>query len=450
MAIDLTAAAAGLAAGRGHAAELIEESLHAARAATCDHAFLRWFDQDARAAAHAADAARAVGQPLPLGGLAVSVKDLFDVQGVPTTAGSKVLAHAAPAIRDCTVVARLRAAGAALIGHTNLTEFAYSRIGINPHFGTPHNPATAVLDPATPRIPGGSTSGGAVSVAAGAAWAALGSDTGGSIRIPAAFCGLVGYKNTQALTPLDGTIPLAPSLDTTCAITRSVRDAVLMHEVLAGRRVTLVNRRLSALRFALPQQLFLDNLDATVTRAFERSVAQLRAAGATVVETAIDGLQTLEIPQRLAGIVAAEAWSWHREKLSTQAASYDPRIAERIRGGAQLTAADVRALHVLRSDWRARVARSLDGFDAVIAPTVPIVAPPLAPLIADDELFTTVNLVQLGKPVLVNHLDGCAISLPCHLPDEMPVGLTLFSTALRDDTLLDAALQVEAALAERR
>ena len=174
----------------------------------------------------------------PLAGLAVSVKDLFDVAGQPTTAGSMVLADRPPASADCPAVARLRAAGAALVGHTNLTEFAFSGVGINPHHGTPANPATAQLD-ATPRIPGGSTSGGAVSVAGGAAWAALGSDTGGSIRIPAALQGLVGFKSTARLVPTEGCIPLSTTLDTACAITRSVRDAVLLHEVLAARRVAL-------------------------------------------------------------------------------------------------------------------------------------------------------------------------------------------------------------------
>src|SRR5690606_38344470 len=146
---------------------------------------------------------------------------------ISTTAGSVVLADAAPAAADCPAVARLRRAGAALVGHTNMSEFAFSGVGINPHHGTPANPATLGLD-ATPRIPGGSTSGGAVSVASGAAWAALGSDTGGSIRIPAALQGLVGFKNTARLTPTEGAIPLSTTLDTACAITRSVRDAVLL------------------------------------------------------------------------------------------------------------------------------------------------------------------------------------------------------------------------------
>ncbi len=287
-----------MAAGRLSAAADIERAIAAADAPACRHAFVRRFDAMARAAAVAVDAARAAGAPVPpLAGLAVSVKDLFDVAGVPSTAASKSMADAAPATADSPAVARLRAAGAALIGHTNLTEFAFSGVGINPHHGTPANAGTLALD-ATPRIPGGSTSGGAVTVAAGAAWAALGSDTRGSIRVPAALHGLVGFKNTQALTPNDGCLPLSFTLDTACAITRSVRDAVLLHEVLAARRVTLRGRPLRALRLALPLGGMLDGLDATVARAFERCLARLRAAGAEIVERGAAGRRRAGRQQR--------------------------------------------------------------------------------------------------------------------------------------------------------
>jgi aspartyl-tRNA(Asn)/glutamyl-tRNA(Gln) amidotransferase subunit A len=433
MATDLTAAAAEVRAGRRSAAELLDASLAAARSPACRDAFVRL------EVAHAGDAAQ------PLAGLAVSVKDLFDVRGLPTTAASRTLADAPPAARDSDAVARLRAAGAALLAHTNMSEFAYSGVGLNPHFGTPANPATAALD-AEPRIPGGSTSGGAVSVAAGAAWAALGSDTGGSIRIPAALCGLVGFKNTQALTPLGGTLPLSPTRDTACAITRSVRDAVLLHEVLAARRVTLAGKPLAAMRFALPRHVFLDGLDERVARTFERALRRVRDAGATVVEASIDGLETAEVPQALVATVAAEAWAWHRERLAHSAALYDPRVERRIRRGATLSPADLDALRERRARWQAQVAAALEGFDAVIAPTVPVIAPPIAPLLTDDDRFTATNLLLLRNPTIVNQLDGCAISLPCHEAGDWPVGLMLFSTAHRDTALLDAALRVEAAL----
>src|SRR6185436_12518234 len=213
------------------------------------------------------DAQCAAGAPLPpLAGLAVSIKDLFDVEGQETTAGSIVM-HGAPAGADCPAVARLRRAGAALTGHTNMTEFAFSGVGINPHHGTPANAATAKLD-AVPQIPGGSTSGGAVSVASGAAWAALGSDTGGSIRIPAALQGLVGFKNTARLTPTEGSVPLSPTLDTVSAITRSVRDAIVLHELLAERTVVRRGRPLPQSRFAVPATLMLDTLEPAVATSF--------------------------------------------------------------------------------------------------------------------------------------------------------------------------------------
>ncbi|HMC16207.1 MAG TPA: amidase family protein, partial [Albitalea sp.] len=238
---DLTAARGEIARSERSAEQFLEQSLAAADSPANRHTFIRRFDAMARAVARSVDALHAAGAPLPaLAGLAVSVKDLFDVEGQVTTAGSLVMQGDAPAGADCPAVARLRQAGAALTAHTNMTEFAFSGVGINPHHGTPANAATARLD-AVPRIPGGSTSGGAVSVASGAAWAALGSDTGGSIRIPAALQGLVGFKNTARLTPTDGAVPLSTTLDTACAITRSVRDTIVLHEVLAGRRV--VQRR---------------------------------------------------------------------------------------------------------------------------------------------------------------------------------------------------------------
>src|SRR5689334_11609023 len=235
MADDLTAARRRVVAGAASARRLVEESLAAADAPAAAPAFVATSASAARAAADAADAAVAGGRdPGVLAGLAVSIKDLFDVAGEVTAAGSKILRDAPPATSDAPAVARLRAAGAAFVGRTHMSEFAFSGIGINPHLPQLANPATLALDP-LPRAPGGSTSGGAASVAAGAAWVALGSDTGGSIRIPAALQGLVGYKATARLVPTEGAVPLSTTLDTVCAITRSVGDAVAVHEVLAAR-----------------------------------------------------------------------------------------------------------------------------------------------------------------------------------------------------------------------
>lgn len=446
---DLTGTREALLRGQSRAGTLLETSLAAAAAPASAHAFLRRFDAGARAQAAAVDAAAAAGQPVPpLAGLAVSVKDLFDVAGQPTTGGSAVLADVVPAAADCPAVARLRAAGAALVGHTNLSEFAFSGVGINPHHGTPANPATLALDP-QPRVPGGSTSGGAVSVATGAAWAALGSDTGGSIRIPAALQGLVGFKNTQRLTPLDGAIPLSGTLDTTCAITRSVRDAVLLHEVLAARRVSLPLRPPGRWRFGLPTTLMLDGLEPAVARHFDAALRALRDAGATIEEIVLPELAELATINAQGGFAAAESWAWHQPHLERAGERYDPRVALRIRRGAAMSAADYIGLLQARRDWIARVEAAVSGFDALLAPTVPIVAPPLAPLLADDAAFFAVNGLLLRNPSAVNFLDGCAISLPCHAPGDWPVGLMLFAPALQDDRLLAAALAVEALLEPR-
>jgi Asp-tRNA(Asn)/Glu-tRNA(Gln) amidotransferase A subunit family amidase len=440
---DLLAARAEIAARRLSAQALQEASRAAAEGLACRHAFVRRFDAQALAAARAVDLQLAAGAPLPpLAGLAVSVKDLFDVQGEPTTAASAVLAQAPPASADCPAVARLRAAGAALVGHTNMTEFAFSGVGINPHHGTPANPATAALDP-TPRIPGGSTSGGAVSVATGAAWAALGSDTGGSIRIPAALQGLVGFKNTARLTPLDGAIPLSTTLDTACAITRSVRDAVLLHELLAQRRVQLPARPLAALRLAVPTTTFLDELEPVVAASFEHALRRLRDAGAKVVEIALPELSALARLQAGGGFSAAESWAWHRARLATDGARYDPRVAARIRRGETMGAADYIDLQHARRDWIATMERASAGFDALLSPTVPCVAPPLAPLQADDDAFFAANARLLRNPSVVNLLDGCALSLPCQRAGEWPVGLMVWGCALHDDAVLAISLAIE-------
>ena len=442
MTLDLTALADHIAQGRTSAQDALAACLAAADAPANRHTYVRRFDDEALAQARAADDAARAGRASALAGLAVSVKDLFDVAGHPTTAAAQVLADAAPTTVDAPAVARLRAAGAALVGHTNMTEFAFSGVGINPHHGTPPNAATAALD-ATPRIPGGSTSGGAVSVASGAAWAALGSDTGGSIRIPAALQGLVGFKNTQRLTPLEGAIPLAPSLDTTCAITRSVRDAVVLHQVLADRRVTLAGKPLASLRLAVPMRLMLDDLEDAVARAFERSLQALRRGGATVLERPFDALRRLPELQAGGGLSAAESWAWHRRRMASREAEYDPRVAARIRRGSTLSAADYIDLLHARVAFIAEMEAQLHDVDAVLCPTVPLVAPPIAALVDDDERFFATNARLLRNPSVVNLLDGCAVSLPMHAPGEWPSGLMVWSGALRDDTVLDAALAIE-------
>lgn len=395
------------------------------------------------------EAAPVAASPLaiqrPLAGLSVSVKDLFDVAGQVTAAGSVALADTPPASQDCPAVARLRAAGAALIGRTHMVEFAFSGVGTNPHHPTPANAA----DPVTPRIPGGSSSGAAVSVATGAAFIGLGSDTGGSIRIPAALNGIVGFKNTARLVPTDGAVPLSTTLDTVCAMTRSVRDAILAHEILAARTVTRSQAPLAGYRLAVAQTTFLDGLDTTVARAFERGLLRLRAAGAHIDELPLAELQDLGSIQATGGFSAAESYAWHRPLLLERADQYDPRVRARIERGAGMKAWEYLDLVAARRGWIARVEQALRGYDAVLSPTVPIVAPPIAsvaPGAERDEEFFRVNALLLRNTSIINMLDGCAISIPCHTAGELPVGLMIWQGAMRDDTVLNIALQAEAAL----
>jgi aspartyl-tRNA(Asn)/glutamyl-tRNA(Gln) amidotransferase subunit A len=428
----------------------IEQALEVAASSVCAHAFIRLFDGSARASAAALQAMQCAGAPLGrLAGAPISVKDLYDVAGFATTAASATMHDAPAAAGDSPAVARVRAEAGVLVGHTNMSEFAFSGVGINPHFGTPANPATRALD-ATARVPGGSTSGGAVSVAAGAALAALGSDTGGSIRIPAALQGLVGFKNTQRLTPLEGTVPLSSTLDTVCAITRDVADAVVMHEIVAQRHAQIDTRPLAGWRLAVPGTLLLDGLDATVARAFERTLQALRAQGARIEDIVLPELNEVASINASGGFAPAEAWAWHRKRLAERADGYDPRVAMRIRRGEAMGAADYIELLHARALWIGRMAAAMRGFDAMLSPTVPIVAPAVAPLVASDEAFFAANGALLRNPSMVNLLDGCALSLPCHRADELPVGLMVWSGALADDHVLSIGLTIEAALRTAR
>lgn len=383
----------------------------------------------------------------PLAGLAISVKDLFDVTGQVTTAGSVALQAAPAAGRDAPAVARLRAAGGSIVGRTHMVEFAFSGIGTNPHFPTP-----AAFDsrfgalPGAARVPGGSSSGAAVSVASGACYAALGSDTGGSIRIPAAFNGMVGFKSTARLVPTDGAVPLSTTLDTACAMTRSVRDAILVHEILAARRVTRSAAPLSQWRLAVPAHTFLDALDEQVSTAFQRSLDLLRQEGVRI-ET-IDLPETGElVPMQAQGsLAAAESYAWHRPMLARHAALYDPRVRSRIERGGAMGAADYIDLQHARRNWIGRMQARIAGFDALLSPTVPIVPPLLAevaPGQARDDAFFRANALVLRNTSVVNMLDGCALSLPCHVHGELPVGLMVWHAEGRDDAVLNVSQRIE-------
>lgn len=417
---------------------LVEACLDAAQRSQA--VFTRLYPDSARAAAIHADTMRSAGVSLsPLAGLPVSIKDLLDVAGETTLAGSTVLQDSAAATDDAPVVARLRAAGAAIIGKTNMTEFAYSGVGLNPHHGTASNPA----DPLVARIPGGSSSGSAVSVAAGFCVAGIGSDTGGSIRIPAALCGLVGFKSTARRTPTVGAVPLSTSLDTLCAMTRSVDDCILLDQILSGQKLTIPALRLAGLRLAVPQTVMLDQLDAHVAASFSSALKQLSKAGARIIEIPLTLLHESAQFNRFS---SAEAYSWHRNLMAARAAEYDPRVAQRIKLGADISAADYLACQHQRRDWITRMEAALAPFDALLMPTVPIVAPPIAELEASDHAFFHANRLLLRNTSIINLLDGCALSLPCHRAGTLPVGLMLAAPALHDAHLLGVARAVAATL----
>ncbi len=436
-ATDLTGTLARMRDGQTSAEAEIDACLAVSGSERCRKVYLQPMFGEARLAA-----ADPRNQSRALRGLAVSVKDLFDMRGLVTTAGSRVLAGAPPALQDCPAVARLRTAGAAIIGRTNMVEFAFSGVGINPHFGTPVN--------ATSRgealIPGGSSSGAAVSVATGAAFIGLGSDTGGSIRIPAALNGIVGFKSTARLVPTQGAVPLSTTLDTACALTRSVADAMLAHEILAARPVIRSHAPLGAYRLAVVRNLMQDDLDATVARAYQRSLALLRQRGASITEIDLPELGELAAINASGGFSAAESFAWHRQLLAKHVADYDPRVAFRITRGSGMGAADYVDLLHARAAWIGRMEARLAGFDAVLSPTVPLVAPAiaaLAPGAERDEAFFHVNGLLLRNTSMVNMLDGCAISIPCQAPDELPVGLMVWHGAMRDDGVLNVARQIE-------
>jgi aspartyl-tRNA(Asn)/glutamyl-tRNA(Gln) amidotransferase subunit A len=437
-----------LNSGRVSSRALTEQALDAATGSSEAKAiFLEVHAATARATADAIDVLRAAQVPLPpLAGIPISVKDLFDQAGQVTRAGSRVLRDAPPAAQDSVVVQRLRAAGAVIIGRTNMTEFAYSGLGLNPHYGTPHNP----WDRAIGRIPGGSSSGAAVSVTDGAAAAAIGTDTGGSVRIPAALCGLAGFKPTARRVSTEGVLPLSFTLDSVGPLARSVSCCAKLDAVLSGARdPALRPDSLTGRCIALPQTLVFDGMDAVVAAAFDAACRTLSAAGARLVEIDVPEFAELGHINRLGGFIAAEAWAWHARLLATGEADYDPRVSKRIRRGASMTAADYIALLDERRRWIAGVhQRLLDvNCDVFLMPTVPVVAPPIALLEGSDELYGVTNLLMLRNPTLINFLDGCALTLPCHKPGEAPVGLMLAGMHGHDQRVLSLGAAIEAALA---
>jgi aspartyl-tRNA(Asn)/glutamyl-tRNA(Gln) amidotransferase subunit A len=406
-------------------------------------AFLKVHGEAALAAADFHDRMRAKGSTVSrFAGIPISIKDLFDIAGDVSTAGTIVLRDAPPAAADAPAVARLRAAGFIPIGRTNMTEFAFSGIGINPHYGTPLSPC----DRKTGRIPGGSSSGAAVSVADGMALGALGTDTGGSCRIPAAFCGIVGFKPTAARIPTQGAFPLSTTLDSVGPLAATVECCAILDAVLAGEPVEdLAPFPLAGLRLAVPQTVVLDDMEPAVARSFDSALAALRKAGARISDIPLREFAELREINAKGGFAAAQSYAIHRPLIARSEKLYDPKVLVRIVRGREQDAADYIDLVKARADFIARVRAITAPYDALMMPTVPVIPPRVSDLKADD-VYRRINVLVLRNPSIANFLDGCSISIPCHRAGDAPVGLMLFGQHNSDRRLLAIASAIEKAV----
>lgn len=425
-----------------------------------DRVFLEVYEQQALDAARASDLLRQSGlKRSMIEGVVISVKALFDVTGHVTTAGSVCLADRAPATHDAWVVQRLRAAGAIVLGSTNMTEFAFSGLGLNPHYGTPLGPFARHRDEATGqltgRIPGGSSSGAAVSVSDGMAVAGIGTDTGGSVRIPAAFCGLIGFKPTAHRIPTQGMIPLSTALDSIGPIAHSVSCCAVLDQIMSGQQghpfeafasPELTPKSLTSLVLAIPKQLVFENADPIVTQTFMRACEVLQQSGVKIVEIDLPEFSEWFSVHAKKGLVAAQAWAWHARWVTERGHQYDPRVLSRLVGGQTVLASDYIESLALRQEWIERVKARIAPFDALVYPTVAIAAPELNPLIESDAHYNQTNALVLRNTAVINYFDGCSLSLPCHMMGQEPVGLMLSSHGGRDLSLLQTGLACEKVL----
>jgi aspartyl-tRNA(Asn)/glutamyl-tRNA(Gln) amidotransferase subunit A len=438
----LTALADDLEKGRTNARKLVDECLAriADKSGEGARAFVHVDVEAAIEAAKAMDRLREVkAAPSRYAGIPISIKDLFDIKGQVTRAGSRALEDSAPAEVDAPVVARLRRAGFIVIGRTNMTEFAFSGIGINPHYGTPKSTWQRNVG----HVPGGSSSGAAVSVADGMAHGALGTDTGGSCRIPAAYNGIVGFKPTQRRIPLEGGVPLSFTLDSFGPLARTAQCCAVLDAVLADEPVQpLQPRPIKGMRLAVPTTVALDELDDEVARSFDRALENLSRQGALIERIEVPEFLDVGVMNTKGGFAAAESYAWHRYLIAGHGDVYDPRVSLRIMRGEAISAADYIDLLQMRKSLIARANLRLAPYDAVVMPTTAITPPRIADL-ADDKAFTKANLLSLRNCTLINMIDGCAISLPCHREGEAPVGLMLAASGGSDRQIFELAAAME-------
>ena len=404
-------------------------------------AFVSVAHANTREAARKMDQLRKLGQaPSRYAGIPLSIKDLFDIEGEVTRAGSLVLKDAAPAERDATVVVRLKAAGFVVMGRTNMTEFAFSGIGINPHYGTPKN----VFDRAQARVPGGSSSGAAISITDGMAYGALGTDTGGSCRIPAALNGIVGYKPTARRVPTDGAFSLSTTLDSIGPLARTVACCATLDSILAGDAPRATQKReIKGLRIAVPKSFVLNDMDPDVSHAFAATLRKLSEAGAVISEIAFPEMDAIPSANAKGGFAAPESLATHRALIEASAQLYDMRVLSRIQRGHEQSALDYIELIRKRAEIIAAFENRMAAFDCLAYPTVPMIAP-LISAFDNDEDFTRLNMLMLRNPAVINFLDGCAISIPMTKLPMAPTGLMLACPGGQDERLFSIALSLEA------
>jgi aspartyl-tRNA(Asn)/glutamyl-tRNA(Gln) amidotransferase subunit A len=429
----VTQLARDLETGKTTSRELVEQALAriADKSGEGSRAFIKVYADSARADADVSDRLRNAGVRRSLvDGLPVSLKDLFDVA-----------AGAPPAKADAVAVARLRAAGAVFVGRTNMVEFAFGGVGTNPHYGTPKNP----WDRKTGRVPGGSSSGATVAQADGMCVMALGSDTRGSIRGPAALCGVTGFKPTMRRVPRDGAFPLSYTLDSVGPLANTVECCAAYDAVLSAEGGTLLRLPAKGLRLLLPLSSAIEDLDPHVAKAFEGAVQALSKAGALVSEVPLPAFDRQSEYFKAGGFAGAEAYQIHRRYLG-RIDEYDPRVGKRVILGKDLSAAEYVSLGFLRKEFMSEVEALAAPFDAILMPTVPCTAPSIAEASRSDEDYFRWNARILRNNGLINFLDGCAVSLPCHEAGSAPVGLMVCGTAGTDRRILAVAAAIERTL----
>ncbi len=398
------------------------------------------------------DEARLRGEQLqPLAGIPISIKDLFNLKDEKTLAGSIVLKtrDLQAETEDAEVIKPLREAGLLFAGRTNMSEFAFSGMGVNPHYGTP----LSIWDRDTGRLPGGSSSGSAVSVAEGIVVATLGSDTAGSCRIPAAFNGIVGVKPSYGRMSLRGIYPLSPTSDAPGPLANDVDSCYLLDQLMCGRLLPnqelprIPTRKPESLKLAVPQAEVISDLDDLVESAFEKTLEALRDSGARIEWVELPAIdESIDMFANRA-IVIHEVFHLHREMLDAHGDLYDPFVYQRMLGGAGISDQE----QLARYHEKARIVEAFNqqfratGSDALIYPTVACVPPAVAEIATPDNM-RAVNLRCLRNTVTANYFDGCSISLPCHAPGTAPVGLMVSAQNGDDEDLYAIAAAIEAAI----